>query len=292
MALSHVTTHKHLLAIVNGIIAENAQDTFRILDIGCGDGKLMALLFVQLRQKHPDATFEIYGFDVGDHGVQSEGFINRAVEYLNTEATGPDWEQRVKTISTGDPWPYEDGFFDLSVSNQVLEHVGDPGAFISEAARTLAEGGVSVHVFPLVHVVVEPHLFIPVVHRFGSHDSIYNWIRFSSRIGLGKFRNHRKRFGVTLNDFSKKHADYIHYYTNYMSWPEALRHAKKAGVRASFRHTSRLYGLKWGRLIRRKDPMSYRPVPDGKLASMIGWLARFLSSVTLYLEKEETYTSR
>lgn len=42
------------------------------------------------------------------------------------------------------PLPFEDGAFDLVVSNQVLEHLVDTDLFVSEIRRLLRPGGVAV----------------------------------------------------------------------------------------------------------------------------------------------------
>ncbi len=46
------------------------------------------------------------------------------------------------TVLGSGPYPFADGWFDVCVSNYVLEHVADPAAHFSEVARVLAPGGV------------------------------------------------------------------------------------------------------------------------------------------------------
>jgi SAM-dependent methyltransferase len=47
-----------------------------------------------------------------------------------------------RLIGADGRWPLSDGSVDLAVSDFVLEHVSDPGAFVGELARVLRPGGV------------------------------------------------------------------------------------------------------------------------------------------------------
>jgi len=48
----------------------------------------------------------------------------------------------------GEALPYQDGFFDIVYSSNVLEHVRDPGKVLSEALRVLKPGGTLFFVIP------------------------------------------------------------------------------------------------------------------------------------------------
>ena len=58
--------------------------------------------------------------------------------------------------------PVPDGTFDFVFSDQVLEHVMDQRAVITEIVRVLKPGGVSVHVFPSKWQRIEPHMKVPL----------------------------------------------------------------------------------------------------------------------------------
>src|SRR5690349_4524150 len=78
-------THDHLLAVLATESAALAPgSTFRVLDVGCGDGKLLALLARGYPLLRPGVTLELYGFDVAEPGVQRAGFLARAVAELQS----------------------------------------------------------------------------------------------------------------------------------------------------------------------------------------------------------------
>jgi SAM-dependent methyltransferase len=89
----------------------------RILDVGCGAGKLLA----DLREQ----GWQVYGVD----------FSPVAVEYAKN--------QNRLDVRLGDLFDagYEDGFFDVVMFNHSLEHVYNPLETLKEAHRILKSGG-------------------------------------------------------------------------------------------------------------------------------------------------------
>jgi SAM-dependent methyltransferase len=89
----------------------------RILDVGCGSGKLLA----DLREQ----GWQVYGVD----------FSPVAVEYAKNQ-NGLD-------VRLGDLFQagYQDGFFDVVMFNHSLEHVYNPLETLKEARRVLKPGG-------------------------------------------------------------------------------------------------------------------------------------------------------
>src|SRR5438093_8535329 len=70
-------THQHLLAIVSTECARRGSNgrTVRVLDVGCGDGRLIAYLMENLALLNPALRFELFGMDVVEPGVQLTGFL-------------------------------------------------------------------------------------------------------------------------------------------------------------------------------------------------------------------------
>src|SRR5215213_2503612 len=89
----------------------------RVLDLGCGDGRLTAEL---------DAD-ELTAADVS--GV--------ALERARARLPGV----RAVELDPDEPLPFEDGSFDLVVAVETIEHVRDVQLFLSEIRRVLVPGG-------------------------------------------------------------------------------------------------------------------------------------------------------
>jgi SAM-dependent methyltransferase len=261
----------------------------RILDLGCGDGRLLSYLATNLPLLQPGVRFELYGLDVDDSDVQERGFLDRARALLRERVPSEDWDARLIALSTTDVWPFADDFFDAIVSNQVFEHIADHAFVLRQIARTLRTGGYSVHLFPLAHYVYEGHLLLPFVHRIRDFDLQRAYIRTLSRLGLGKFAGHRRTTGVSLEEFSERHADYMHFQTNYLTYREAMTLAKRARLRGSLRYTQEFYGAKMRSLLKRAPRYEYRV----NRSALVDWsaakLLRYVSSVTLCFEKRDTY---
>jgi SAM-dependent methyltransferase len=286
-------THEHLLSVIH-TEADGWSDrgSVNILDAGCGDGFLLAYLAKNLPLLLPGIAFGMYGFDVHDHGVQYEGFSGGSIEALTKEIPIVDWERRITSISCSDSWPYEDGFFDLIVSNQVIEHVNDHNIFLSEIYRTLKSEGYSIHLFPLKNCIFENHLKLPFVHKINNFDFLRSYVRGFSRLGLGKFRAYNKKSAMLLDEYVERHADYMHYFTNYISYNEILRLAKKCRLRASFKYTRELYLRRVRSALSLAPRFKYQMRQSGFLDFLFVLLARYISIVTLFLQKRETYRER
>jgi SAM-dependent methyltransferase len=286
-------THQHILSVVNTEVCEVTPGRpVRILDAGCGNGKLVAYLTRALGVLRPEVEWEVYGFDVHDHGVQAEGYIQQTLDFLHSDVPGIEWKERIACVGSTESWPYADDFFDVVVSNQVLEHVRDHARFFRENARVLRNGGFAVHLFPLGHYLYETHLNLPFVHWIGDHDLLYRYIRFLSRLGLGKYRSSRRVSGVSLDEYSERHADYLYHYTSYLSQTQALGLARTAGLRASYRYTPYFYAAKLRSLLRLSPRYLYPHRRSGILTWLGTLILRHVSCITLFLQKKETYRGR
>ena len=284
-------THEHLLSIIAAEMATRSdpQRVANILDLGCGEGRMLAYLARNLPRLIPGLQLRLYGLDVDDSGVQRTGFIDRAIAHLTSNAPGFEWRSRIFTISGNEPWPFPDCHLDFIVSNQVLEHVKDHRRVFGEIERTLAYGGRAAHLFPLSHYWYEGHLWLLWVHRIQNADLRLAYVTLLSRSGFGKFHDHRRTFGMSLEQFSEMHSDYIQFMTNYLSEPEALRHAKQAGLRASFRYTQELYYRKLRDVLGKTVTFNYSRQRNALTDWLWLKLLRYVSSVTLFLEKKQTY---
>lgn len=125
----------------------NCEDC-RILDWGCGRGRLVAALLEQ--------NYDAYGIDI-DRLPLNNGrsyFLNRGYKPENRLIL---WQPQTEV-------PLSDCSFDAIFSDQVLEHVADLETVAREITRLLKPGGVSIHIWPAHRRIIEPHLFMPFVH--------------------------------------------------------------------------------------------------------------------------------
>lgn len=106
---------KIMLSIADGLNLKGKN----ILDIGCYDGTFMSSL--KNRGNH------LYGLEASDWGFaksQEKGI--RTTKYFFNDT---------------DKLPYDDGFFDLVVAGEIIEHIYDTDFFLQEIGRVLKPGG-------------------------------------------------------------------------------------------------------------------------------------------------------
>lgn len=121
---------------------------FRILDFGCGRGKLV----LWLREHGYDAV----GVDLDPRPFEFGAGLYRS--------RGQQPESCLFPLDGAGRSPFPDSSFDFVVSSEVLEHVDDLGRVVAELRRVTRAGGEGFHLYPPHRRPVEPHLFMPLVH--------------------------------------------------------------------------------------------------------------------------------
>lgn len=106
-----------------GVFYLPAQPRGRLLDVGCGTGRMM--------QRMADLGWEVRGID----------FAPKAVEV----ARGHGLDVRLGSLDEQD---FADDFFDAVVMSHVIEHVVDPRALLESCKRVLKPGGRLVAITP------------------------------------------------------------------------------------------------------------------------------------------------
>lgn len=282
------TTHQHLLSIA---LSEARQrfapdQSVRVLDVGCGNGHLIADLHDGLRWLDPARRYTFYGFEVHDWEYYSEDLVAPAIAFLTGRAPETPWPERIASISTQDAWPYPDNSFDVIVSNQVVEHVADHDLFFREIRRTLRPGGFSVHVFPSRHTINEWHVHIPMVHWIKNAKARSAYVNLSARLGWGKYRRVHRKQGMDVGAYCQQTADFLDHYTNYKTTGELLRLSRRQGLRASFRYTTNYYQARLLGLLRRPYRAEYRRPALLPLEGVSVGLLKHLANVTLFLDHD------
>ena len=118
----------------------------RVLDYGCGNGRIVKLL----RARGIDAAGCDVFYEGGDHSSEVDP------ELLGKSVLAMD----------GNKIPFADNRFDMIVNNQVMEHVADLDAVVCEMTRVLKPGGTVLSLFPHRGVWREGHCGVPFLHRF------------------------------------------------------------------------------------------------------------------------------
>lgn len=288
LALSQ--THRHLLSIINTELSRRSpasSDTIRLLDVGCGDGRLLLYLLKALPACWPDLQFDFHGFDVGDHGMQEPGFLLEARERLEQEAPGLGWNDRIRLISEHDPWPFSRESFDVIVSNQVLEHVRDQRLFFDQIATVMKPTGFAAHIFPSAHCFVEPHLRIPFAHKVRDAALLQAWITFWSRIGVSNYRSWaQSRASLpessTITDYARIHAEFLIRLTNFRTQKQLLAATKESQLLATFRYTGDYFSGKLRNVMGRDMRLTYSDAHPYR-SCFAGLFLRHVTSVTLLL---------
>lgn len=107
----------------------------RLLEIGTGSGGIAHYFGT-----HPRLACEVDAVDVCDNRLVSEGYHYHSVSDTSL--------------------PFEDGHFDVVLSNHVIEHVGEATAqsqHLAELRRVLRTDGIAYLAVPSRWMVVEPH---------------------------------------------------------------------------------------------------------------------------------------
>ncbi len=144
---AHVEMSLNYTFIVN-LVGRYLPPPARLLDFGCGTAEVAALAL--------DRGYDAYGVDtflgVGD----SPDNRTIAAAKIGTETLA---------ITPNKPMPFNTGFFDVVVANQVFEHVSDLGNVCDELARVTRAGGILLALMPTSEILWEDHLKMPWVHR-------------------------------------------------------------------------------------------------------------------------------
>ena len=272
-------THTHLLSCLQTVLAAaGSHSVTRILDVGCGDGLLVKYLTQSLAQILPGQKIEIFGLDVNDHGVQAPDYWEKTQRLLAKELPSVDWSQRLKLVSVTDPWPFPDAWFHAVVSNQVLEHVQDHAFFFREHRRVLAPQGTGIHLFPLHHCILEPHLLLPLVHWVKDFERRKSAIAVATRLGFGRFSGTK----AERDKYAAGHAAYLVQQVNYKTQDAVANVALAAGLVPTFAQTHFYYAQKIRSLLGQPRIATYRQPPN-LLGNLYARLLRYVSSVTLHV---------
>jgi len=277
--------HDHLLAVIATQSAIHAGSV-RLLDVGCGEGRFIDYVLTQFASLRPDLNIECHGFDVNDSGMMGEGLQDRLVGTLQRTHPHVNWSERIAVIRSSDAWPYPDSFFDIIVSNQVLEHVTDHDLFFKESYRTLKDGGYAVHLAPLRHCLYEPHIGLPLFHHLNNHDLRVSYVRMATRLGLKKQFERTAGTRSSVDEFSERESDVMREFTNYLSVAELYHLGKRNHLRTSLRYTPEYYRAKLRKMAGQPALRRYKRHGNVVATWLSASLLKYVASVTVFQEKK------
>lgn len=280
--------HQHVFSVLNSCVAEErhlvGQRRLRILDIGCGDGRMIHALHSLAGAHLRGTTLEVHGFDIGEYGFKNNEQRSGIVDFLSSHHPDVEWSKRIRVFAGDEDWDYPSGYFDIAVSNQVIEHVDDLPSFFSNLNRVLKSNGFSIHLFPSAHCVQEAHVRVPLAHWIKDFHYRVGWIALMSRLGVGKYRHDRRILGhEDVNDHAVKSATYIECWTNYRTFKEIAGEASRHRMATSYHFTKDFFFTKLRTVLGLPQKLRYRRWTAAGLEWLTFMLGRHLSSITLVI---------
>lgn len=188
----------------------------RVLDWGCGRGRLVGVL--------QNRAMDAYGVD-----VDPEPLANGQAYFETAE---PGAEPRLRQLDAAGRAPFPDGYFDIVVSDNVLEHVADLDAVIAEIARLTRPGGCGFHLFPARFSLREGHLMMPFVHWLPKGVLRRGAIGMFTRIGIEP--HWEELSGLPVRDKAKTYFAYSRDKTFYRAPSRILAVCAHNGLAARF----------------------------------------------------------
>lgn len=162
----HPEIAKYLIHYTNEINKRPSE--IKVLDWGCGrGGDVLHLL---------DMGYDAYGLDI------CPITIGRGKEIF--KRLGYDFDKRMSLLGSDIKSPYPDGKFDFVFTYQVIEHVDDLDAMVSEHRRVMHPGGSGVHIFPGRFRLIEGHLLMPFVHWLPKNNARKHLIILFTAMGI------------------------------------------------------------------------------------------------------------
>lgn len=201
------------------------NEKISILDMGCGEGSLLALL----RQESP--KWALYGIDI---------YLDQA-RYRQGDSTLDDIRQRNKSINFYNIQPYDkldflDKSFDIIICNQVFEHVDDLPRLLDILANRLKDSGYLIAGYPTSEIIIEPHLWIPFAHKLKKRKAkeLALNIKFTTMKLLNIMRSPRK--WSERNEYILNELNYMQTNLFYRSKRAYEDQLKKIGLTSDVSH--------------------------------------------------------
>jgi len=141
--------NEKFLSLVKNLSTKKDKKDIKILDWGCGNGNLVKFL--------NDHGYDCYGLEiVSNKKIKSQLDSNNDKNLID----------KIFFISDDNITKFQSNYFDIVITNQVIEHMSNKNGFIEELKRILRIGGFSYNILPAKFRFIEVHLKMPFVHWF------------------------------------------------------------------------------------------------------------------------------
>lgn len=280
----------HLVKCIISTIKKNYKSNQRVnvLDVGCGSGASLLYMIAELSKAFPEKELDFYAFDIDESELtfkdkkSCNNYLFELLKTLNSKYKNINWEKKVKLIKENDDWHCEENFFDIIVSNQVLEHVMNKTYFFEKLNKFMKSNSHSFHLAPVSTNVWEFHLNIPFAHWFKSKNILKKYIIIYKLITspLIFLNNHIKMMN-SIDDNIR----YLSEKTDYCTTDQLIDHCQNHGLSVNLKYTYPYYFLKLCQWLR----IDINKFNFYKCSTLIHYLTFFihkrLSAITLHVLK-------
>ncbi len=145
-------------AIRKRFLLDHVSEGARVLDVGCAEGRFTAEL--------ARAAAEVVGIDVAEEPLRRARMRHPKLDLRLLDGEGS--------------WELADASFDVAWAGEVIEHVADTAAWLSEIRRVLRPGGTLLVSTPahepltLLHLALSRRAFADHFDPRGDHLRFYN----------------------------------------------------------------------------------------------------------------------
>lgn len=265
-----ISVHNHLLNVIE--IEVPPKPTLNILDAGCGTLTFSKFLLENLdRGKYN--VINVYGYEISEfyslerlHSyIENDTFLKKSGIINN-----------INVIQLNNyVLPYNNNFFDLIISNQVVEHVSNLEEFYFEQKRILKDDGLIINCFPAKEIIVEPHLKIPFIHNMMHLNFAKRYLNFAYSLKGVKDVN------LINNRFS-----YIQTDTNYKWLFWHLNKLNDENFKANSIYNAFFIFTKLLNIFRIYRKLNY--IKLGIFEPIFAYLSSYFYSVTIIIRKAKT----
>ena len=130
---------KKIYAVISKSLDMSEIKNLKILEIGCGNGEI-----IEYFRKNDNEVFAIDVYDQICNSINKEKINFKLVDSAQI--------------------PFHDKYFDIIISNHVVEHIKDQRTHLKEIRRCLKDSGMCYFATPNRNFFIEPHYRIPFIH--------------------------------------------------------------------------------------------------------------------------------